>query len=116
VPSKDAAGTYIVTITATNNVNVSTAKTITIVVEPINPTVSGVFNAVSPAPGPVVPELADSTGIAGPCSPGSYATLAGADLTPQKPQVSSGFRWVPLGRPQVLVNGYPAPLSPPPIR
>jgi uncharacterized protein (TIGR03437 family) len=109
-PGADMAGTYVVTITATNGAQAATTKNVTIVVKPRSPAVTGIFNAANPAQGQLAAKLASSG--SSPCSPGSYVTLVGADLTPQDPQISS---LVPmptnLAGLQVLVNGDPTPLS-----
>jgi uncharacterized protein (TIGR03437 family) len=52
-----------------------------------------------------------SAGVSSPCSPGSYATLVGVDLTVQDPQVSRDIPMLTtLAGLQVLVNGNPTPL------
>ncbi len=109
-PTNTQAGTYILTITATNSVQNSTTQMVTIVVNPRKPLMSKIFNAATPEQGPVA--LVDgSGGVSSPCSPGSYATLVGVDLTVQDPQVSHDIPMLTtLAGLQVLVNGNPTPL------
>ena len=108
-PTNDQAGTYVVAITASNSVSTSTIKNVTIIVTARKPLVSSISNAANPGQA----NLQDNPGTAStPCSPGSFATLAGVDLTSQDPQVSQDIPMLmTLAGLQVLVNGDPAPLS-----
>ncbi len=98
-PNRELAGSYTITITATNSVTgLSSSAFVVIDVEPAKAQLTGLFNSASLAPGDV-------------CSSGSIGTLTGSGFTDQPPQVASGSVWpTELAGVQVNVNGEPVPL------